>query len=54
MIVTTAGRAGGFVAGEHIDGGGLHPVNVLNTAMRCVGVDQELGEVMGTVPGLMP
>lgn len=54
MIVTTAGRAGGMVAGEHIDGGGLHPVNVLNTAMRAVGVDADLGEVTGIVPGLMP
>jgi hypothetical protein len=54
MIVTTAGRAGGFVAGEHIDGGGLHPVNVLNTAMRAVGVDQDLGEVTGIVPALLP
>jgi len=54
MIVTTAGRAGGMVAGEHIDGGGLHPVNVLNTAMRAVGVDQDLGEVVGIVPALLP
>ena len=32
----------------------MHPVHVLNTAMRCVGVDADLGEVVGTVPGLMP
>ncbi len=53
MIVTVAGRAGGMVAGEHIDGNGMHPVHVLNTAMRAVGVDEDLGEVVGTIPGLL-
>lgn len=53
MIVTVAGRAGGLRSGLHIDGGGLHPVNVVNTAMRAVGVDSDLGEVIGTVPGLL-
>ncbi|MBX7077981.1 MAG: DUF1552 domain-containing protein [Nannocystaceae bacterium] len=54
MIVTVAGRAGGMLAGHHLDGGGLHPVNVLNTAMRAVGVDEDLGEVVGIVPELLP
>jgi hypothetical protein len=54
MIVTVAGRAGGFVAGEHIDGGGAHPVAVLNTAMKAVGVDQTLGEVTELIPELLP
>ncbi len=54
MIVTVAGRAGGFVAGEHIDGQGAHPVAVLNTAMRAVGVDATLGEITDLVPELLP
>ncbi len=53
MIVTVAGRAGGFVSGEHIDGQGMHPVHVINSAMRAVGVDADLGEVVGTIPGLI-
>jgi hypothetical protein len=53
MIVTVAGRAGGFVSGEHIDGQGMHPVHVVNSAMRAVGVDQDLGEIVGTIPGLI-
>jgi hypothetical protein len=52
MICLCAGGAGGLVQGEHIEAPGLHPVNVLNTAMRAVGVDQDLGEVQGTIPGL--
>jgi hypothetical protein len=53
MIVTVAGRAGGFVSGEHIDGQGMHPVHVINSAMRAVGVEQDLGEIVGTIPGLI-
>ena len=53
MIVTVAGRAGGFVSGQHIDGNGMHPVNVINSAMRAVGVDTDLGEVVGTLDGLI-
>ena len=53
MICLCAGRAGGLVAGEHIPAPGLHPVNVLNTAMRAVGVEQDLGEVTGIIPGLL-
>mgnify|MGYP002634916072 CR=1 FL=1 len=53
MVCLTAGRAGGLVAGEHIVADGYHPGNVLNSAMKAVGVDQNLGEVVGTIPGLI-
>ncbi|NUP05151.1 MAG: DUF1552 domain-containing protein [Polyangiaceae bacterium] len=53
MACLVAGGAGGLVSGVHIDAGGLHPANVLITAMNAVGVDtNQLGEVTGTVPGL--
>jgi hypothetical protein len=52
MAVCVAGGAGGLVRGEHIVATDLHPVNVLNTAMHAVGVNQDLGEVTGEVPGL--
>ena len=47
-----AGGAGGLVQGEHIVAPGMHPVNVLNTAMHAVGVTSDLGEVSGEIPGL--
>jgi len=53
MCCLTAGRAGGMVAGEHIVADGYHPVNVLNSAMKAVGVETDLGEVVGTIPGLI-
>ncbi|MEQ1502206.1 MAG: DUF1552 domain-containing protein [Myxococcota bacterium] len=52
MAVCTAGGAGGLRQGEHVVATGMHPVHVVNTAMRAVGVDQDLGEVVGVVPGL--
>lgn len=52
MAVCVAGGAGGLRQGEHVVADGMHPVNVVNTAMRAVGVNQDLGEVVGTVPGL--
>jgi uncharacterized protein DUF1552 len=54
MVVAVAGRASGFVAGEHIDGQGAHPVAVVNTAMRAVGVDATLGEITAMIPELLP
>lgn len=54
MAVVTAGGAGGMVEGQHLVAEGLHPVHVINTAMRAVGVDQDLGEVAGIVPALLP
>jgi len=53
MITMIAGRAGGLVGGVHVDGAGRHPVHVLNTAMRAVGVDEDLGEVVGYVEELL-
>lgn len=53
MAVCTAGGAGGLLRGQHLVATGMHPVHVLNTAMSAVGVDEDLGEVTGTVPGLL-
>lgn len=52
MACLVAGGAGGLVQGEHLDGTGYHPVNVLNTLMHAIGVDHDLGEVVGEVAGL--
>ena len=54
MAALIAGRAGGLNAsgGQHIPAPGAHPVQVVNSAMKAVGVDQDLGEVAGTVPEL--
>jgi len=53
MAVLTAGGASGMTQGEHIVADGYHPVNVLNTCMAAVGVNEDLGEVSGTIPGLL-
>ena len=53
MACAVAGGAGGLVQGEHIPAEGYHPCNVLNTLMKAVGVDEEMGEVEGTIPGLL-
>lgn len=53
MACMIAGRAGGLKGGQHLAAEGLHPGNVLNTAMKAVGVDAQLGEVVGVVPGLL-
>jgi len=53
MAALVAGRAGGLNAGHHVVADGLHPANVLVTAMNAVGVPTEtLGEVTGVIPGL--
>ena len=52
MFTMIAGGAGGLQGGLHVDGLGRHPVNVLNTAMAAVGVDENLGEVIGTIDEL--
>ncbi len=52
MAVLVAGGAGGLVQGEHLVATDYHPVNVLNTCMHAVGVQEDLGEVVGEVPGL--
>jgi hypothetical protein len=50
MVVLIGGRAGGLHSspGRHIRRQDEHPVKVINTAMKAVGVDQQLGEVPGT------
>ncbi len=55
MGVLVGGKAGGLHAapGQHIDGGEAHPVRVVNTVMNALGVSGQLGEVSGTVPGLV-
>ena len=52
MCCLIAGRAGGLDAGQHVVAEGMHPGHVLNSAMRAVGVDQDLGEVTGRIDGL--
>jgi hypothetical protein len=53
MAVVVAGGAGGLAQGEHLVASGHHPVEVLNTAMHAVGVQEDLGEVVGEIPGLL-
>lgn len=55
MGVLVGGGAGGLNAagGQHIDGNGAHPVRVVNTVMGALGAPNQLGEVTGTIPGLV-
>jgi hypothetical protein len=55
MVVLIGGKAGGLnrSGGQAIRRVGEHPVKVINTAMRAVGVNQDLGEVAGHYPELM-
>lgn len=55
MAVLVAGRAGGLNAsgGQHISVPGEHPARVITTAMSAVGVDPTLGDISGTIPGLI-
>ncbi|MCA9708852.1 MAG: DUF1552 domain-containing protein [Myxococcales bacterium] len=52
MCCLIAGRAGGLAPGQHVVADGMHPGNVLNSAMQAVGVDQDLGEVTGRIDAL--
>jgi hypothetical protein len=52
MACMIAGRAGGLQAGRHVVATGMHPGNVLVTAMEAVGVDSDLGQVSGAIPEL--
>lgn len=55
MVSLVAGRVGGLVHGSHIVAAGMHPANVIISAMQAVGMDTDtLGEVNGTIPGLLP
>jgi hypothetical protein len=55
MVVLIGGRAGGLHSspGRHIRRQDEHPVKVINTAMKAVGVDQQLGDVPGTFDELL-
>ncbi len=55
MGVLVGGGVGGLNAsgGMHIDGGGAHPVQAINSVMGALGVPGQLGEVSGTIPGLV-
>jgi hypothetical protein len=54
MACLIAGRAGGLKPGRHVVANGMHPANVLITAMNAVGVTTNtLGEVSGTIPALI-
>ena len=53
MACLVAGRAGGLKPGQHIAASGLHPAQVVLTAMKAVGYSgNSLGEVSGDVPAL--
>lgn len=53
MAAMVAGRVGGLHPGLHIPAPGMHPANVIITAMKAVGYTQNsLGEVTGEIPGL--
>ena len=53
MAVLVAGKVGGLKAGHHIPAPGMHPANVLLTALKAVGYSENtFGEVNGEVPGL--
>src|SRR5712692_3769732 len=51
MACLIAGRAGGLRPGQHVVASGMHPANVLVTAMKAVGYSGiSLGEVSGDIP----
>lgn len=55
MAALIAGYAGGLNpnGGQHVTNPGGHPTQVINTALRAAGVDQEMGEVSGVVDALL-
>lgn len=53
MACLIAGRAGGLRPGQHVVASGMHPANVLVTAMKAVGYSgNSLGEVSGDISAL--
>jgi hypothetical protein len=56
MSALVAGHAGGLNpgGGQHVSNPGGHPTQVINTALRAVGVDHEMGEVPGIIDALLP
>ncbi|MEX1361610.1 MAG: DUF1552 domain-containing protein [Nannocystaceae bacterium] len=55
MSALLAGGAGGLnpSGGVHVSRPGAHPTQVINTALRAVGVDHEMGEVPGVIDELL-
>jgi len=55
MPALVAGHAGGLnpEGGVHVSSAGGHPTQVINTALRAVGIDHEMGEVPGVIDGLL-
>jgi hypothetical protein len=55
MGVLVIGKAGGLNAtgGKHIRAVGSHPVQVTNTVLNALGIQGQLGDVSGTIPGLV-
>lgn len=55
MPALIAGHAGGLNpnGGVHLPHDGGHPTQVINTALRAVGVDHEMGEVPGVLDALL-
>ncbi len=53
MVLLLAGRASGLLPGRHINGSGVHPVQVLLSGLRAAGFEGDaLGEVSGYFPGV--
>ena len=53
MCALVAGRAGGLVPGQHIRATGMHPANVILSAMTAAGyTGNSLGDISGVVDGL--
>jgi len=56
MSALIAGGAGGLNpgGGQHVRMAGTHPTQVINTGLRAVGVDHEMGDVPGVIDALLP
>jgi hypothetical protein len=52
MCALIGGRAGGLKTGQHLSAPGMHPANVVISAMDAVGVTGGLGELTEGLPGL--
>jgi hypothetical protein len=56
MSALIAGGAGGLNpgGGQHVRMAGTHPTQVINTGLRAVGIDHEMGDVPGVIDALLP
>ena len=50
MTSLIAGRAGGLKSGQHLVAKDVHPVAVINTALKAIGIDDRIGEMQETLP----